>query len=300
MFPGIRNRYINISTVAMITAAALSFSLYAEEPQTEQPDPAETAETKTAEEKSESKRRETIKRIDELSYGFYRGSSSFSFAFGATLSPTGSYVKHEKKYDDALRYRIENKQVTQTIFQTPAVYFQSVYKNGGSFIFDYEYGLTDYFGIGFSAQYGDVPSERQDVFPTITANQGELVDVFPKDRTLYQGTMAGLLLSFHPLPESRLDPYIVLRAGFVGFTGYAHEQLYPDPYRFDYKVPNGLGSGFSIGAGLNFYATKFTGFKFEGSYTRQMLKSDLFSGRSLNLYHVNFGMIFHTGNMSRL
>lgn len=226
--------------------------------------------------------------------GFYQGVLLIGAAAGKTAAPGGSFIALEKYYDQRLRESIVTGTVRGVSAEPggPPLTYESEYLPGTFRNLDIEYGAFEHFGLGFSVFSYSIDVLRQDLFPQV----GQLRNVaepLPRRRRLYEGTAATFLFTAHPFSRSLLDPYIALRAGFVGYGGEAHANVDPEVFRFSNRIRNGVGLAYGVGLGMNLHLARAFGIRVEGNYTRQILKSDLFSSRDLSAYHATIGVFFN-------
>ncbi len=247
-------------------------------------------------------KQEQTKIEEERPPGFHNRSVLFAIMGGPTLQAAGSFINHEKSYDQALRVQsllgnVPIKLLDATL-PGPTFSFKYLPKTIGSM--DYERGLFNHLGLGMNVYHFSLLSSRQDVKPGFRYSAAgyvrqDYVDPFPTENRLFQGTGGLLQVVLHPLTRNSIDPYLAVRAGFVGFSGTAHNGLTYDPTRVDYKIHNGVGYAGGAALGVNlFFGSRF-GLKMETTFLRQALKSDLFSNRSLNTYHFQVGFFFNSG-----
>lgn len=224
--------------------------------------------------------------------GFEDGVFLVSYMRGMTVAVGGTYIEHERNYDDNLKARIATGAVQQELVPSqPTVYYRSDYLPRDISQFDFEYGLSDRFGVGFTIVQYAVDTYRQDVIPGFSYSR-EFIDPLPQQRNLFQGTAGMGLFTFHPLPARRFDPYLAVRGGALGFTGEAHQNLTHDRYRYTNRIRSGIGFAMGAGVGVNvFVLRKYAAIKFEASYNRMFLKSDMFANRTLNSYHAQAGIV---------
>ena len=234
--------------------------------------------------------------------GFYEGAFLVSFMGGTTLAPSGSYISHEKVYDQTIQNKILTDQVNQDLNPSyKGYYFQPNHTPGIARQFDFEYGWKDKIGMGFTIMQNSLEAVRQDVIPGVASYYKEYVDLVPRKRTIYRGNSMSFLATFHPLPKTFFDPYVAFRAGIVGFTGEAHSGIYPDRFAYSNKVNNGIGGIVGLAGGLNIYFGRYSGLKTEVAYYNEYLKSDEFSTRTLNSYQAMIGFFLNFSNIqSRL
>lgn len=260
-------------------------------------------------EAAELKRKEEEQKLIQKYYaklknppGFYEGAFLVSFMGGTTLAPSGSYISHEKVYDQTIQNKIISGQVNEDVNPSyRGFYFQPSYNPGIARQFDFEYGWKDKIGFGFTVMQNSLEAVRQDVIAGPISYNKEYVDLSPRKRTLYKGNSMTFLATFHPLPKTFFDPYVAFRAGVVGFTGEAHSGVFPDRYAYTNKVNNGIGGIVGLAGGLNIYFGRYTGLKTEVAYYNEYLKADQFSTRTLNSYQAMIGFFLNFSNIqSRL
>ncbi len=226
--------------------------------------------------------------------GFYEGALFLGGAAGKTAAPGGSYVTLEKYYDQRLREGLLTGTVRSVATGpdgTPLT-FESEYLPGTFRSLDIEYGAFEHFGLGLSLFSYSIDVLRQDLFPPVGVFRN-VAEPLPRRRRLYEGTAANFLATYHPVSRSFLDPFVALRAGFVGYSGEAHAGVGGTSTRLTNRVRNGVGGVYGAGVGMNLHLGRSMGIRVEGSYTRQILKSDLFSSRDLSAYHATIGVFFN-------
>ena len=246
-----------------------------------------------AQEKSEQDRYPTI----EYPPGYYKGAFFFSFIGGRSIAPSGSFIRHEKEYDELLALQIRNGDYINPIRTITAnsnlpSSFDAEYTPGYSWQIELEYGTFSHFGFGFTVSQFSIEAKRQDVF--LSGANPPLVTPVPISTTLYNGTAAMGMAAFHPIEKSVFDPYVVVRAGMVGFNGQAHSSSLPDPNRLSNRIQNGLGMATGAGLGVNIHFTRVVGIKAEAFYHKQFLKSDNFPTRTLDTYTAQIGVVVNT------
>ncbi len=230
--------------------------------------------------------------------GFEDGVFLVSYMRGMTIAVGGSFIQHERDYDDNLKARIATGGIQQEMVPgQPTVYYRSDYLPRDISQFDFEYAFADRFGLGFSIVQYAVDTYRQDVVPGFSYSR-EFIDPLPQQRNLFQGTAGMGLFTFHPLPARRFDPYVAVRGGAVGFTGEAHQNLTHDRYRYTNRIRSGIGFAMGAGVGVNvFVLRKYAAIKFEASYNKMFLKSDMFANRTLNSYHAQAGIVVNYASL---
>ncbi|MDX1960702.1 MAG: cell envelope integrity protein TolA [Leptospiraceae bacterium] len=247
------------------------------------------------------KKQELDKYYAKLKYppGFYEGAFLMGFTGGSTIAPSGSFIQHEKNYDEVLQRRIYNKEISQGIIDGPngnGVFFKPTYIPGVASQFDFEYGWKERFGIGFTLMQNSIDAKRQDVIPGASYFR-EIAELVPRQRTIYRGNSMSFLATYHPLPRTFFDPYLAARVGIVSFTGEAHSNIVNDRFAFSNQITNGIGGLFGVGAGLNIYLGRYFGIKTEVDYYREYLRADQFSTRTLNSYQFMIGFFVNLSNV---
>ena len=261
---------------------------------------------KIIEAQEELKRKNEVEKYyAKLKYppGFYEGAFLMSFMGGSTLAPSGSFINHEKNYDEVLQYKIVNKQVNQDLpisnsqgGMQNGIYFKPTYIPGVASQFDFEYGWKEKIGLGFTIMQNSIDAKRQDVVPGISYFR-EVAEIVPIQRTIYRGNSMSFLSTYHPIPRNFFDPYIAGRVGVVSFTGEAHSGINHDRFAFTNQITNGIGGIVGVGAGLNIYLGRYFGIKTEIDYYREYLKADQFSTRTLNSYQAMIGIFVNLSNV---
>lgn len=260
--------------------------------------------------KEEERKREEELKISQKYYaklknppGFYEGAFLVSFMGGTTLAPSGSYISHEKVYDERIQQKIGTGAANQGLYpnNSQGVYFQPSYNPGIASQFDFEYGWRDKIGLGFTIMQNSIEAVRQDVIPGAASFSKEYVDLIPRKRTIYQGNSMLFLATYHPFPKTFFDPYVAFRGGVVGFSGEAHAGIEPNRFAYSNQVNNGIGGIVGFAGGLNIYFGRYTGLKTEVAYYNEYLKADQFSTRTLNSYQAMIGFFLNFSNIqSRL
>lgn len=272
----------------------------------EKPTPVQTQSgTNQTPEEIQKNNAELEKYYAKLKYppGFYEGAFLISFMGGGTLAPSGTFISHEKNYDNVLQYKVVNKEVSQDYYnqgnirnEQSGLYFKPTYTPGVASQFDFEYGWKEKIGLGFTVMQNSMNAKRQDVIPGISYYK-EYVDPFPRERTIYRGNSMSFLATYHPIPRNFFDPYLAARAGVVSFTGEAHSGITHDRFVYSNQITSGIGGIVGVGAGLNIYLGRYFGIKAEVDYYREFLKSDQFSMRTLNSYQAMIGVFVNLSNV---
>jgi len=229
--------------------------------------------------------------------GFYEGVFLISMIGGKTIAPGGSYLKHEKVYDERIRDNIVSGNYQSVVPVNENRYFQAEYIPKGIGQMDLEYGSWEHFGTGISAFQYSIDTIRQDAIPGSSLDNVRYETV-PVVRNLFKGNAITMLLTYHPVSRKILDPYLAFRAGFVGFSGEAHSALEYNPYRKSNKVRNGIGKVLGGGVGMNVFMGRTYGIKIEGSYYKNYLKADMFDNRILNSYHAQIGLFMNYSSVA--
>ncbi|MBU42275.1 MAG: hypothetical protein CMN76_03570 [Spirochaetaceae bacterium] len=226
--------------------------------------------------------------------GFHAERITFSSLVGAPISaPTGSLIDHEKNYDDYLRFQIQTGSITNDILGLQAQFFNPVYESGAMGVWDLEAAISNHFGAGASLLFSSTSTRRQDVFPFKDSNDRYLM-LYPDKRVLYsEGALLGFL-SFHPITESRFDPYIKLRAGITFAHGYAHRYTSPDPFEFEPDLNNARGAIYGASVGFNLYINPNSALTLEYTSLGRSISADQFSRRTLNNDYLSLGLTFAT------
>lgn len=243
----------------------------------------------------------------EKTPGFYAGTVYFSFSGGIPFSE-GSLIDQEKAYNRSMfaRATINNLSVRFFNYNLPGLVLPFRYKSEGGGSADFEYAFAEHFGAGISYSHFQIVGFQPESFPDFPAGATALsaaresIILTQLPYNLYNGNTYLLHLSYHPISANRIDPYLSLRAGFVDFETFAHPNLNFDPFRFFSPQARGYGTAVGGALGTNIHWTQEIGFKLEVSYTREYLKSDLFSTRSLNLFRFGFGIIFNMNEIAEV
>ncbi|MCE9597502.1 MAG: hypothetical protein K8S54_06000 [Spirochaetia bacterium] len=222
--------------------------------------------------------------------GFHEGFLGLSLLNGKSLAPAGSLISQEKEYDKAVRYRVASGGFVPILPTPQPLVFASEIIPRETVALEFEYGLSNYLGLGFFGMYSRIDISRQDILPLSTQLVRPVVEPLPVTRILYRGNVGGVSLFFHPLPTRRVDPYGGLRIGGGGFSGHAHSSLDPDPFRPSNRIRNGASALYGATLGTNIHVTDPVFLKVQVDYIRQNLKSNLFSSRSLGTYNILIGM----------
>jgi len=227
--------------------------------------------------------------------GYYQGILLLSFSQGNLFSPTGSFISHEKDYDKTVKTGIESGYYGNLLKDRgmPDLYFEPEYNPLVTRQFDIEYGVSEHFGFGFSNFRYQIDAIRQDVIYGSDKFGQIYYEPVPVRKTLIKGNAFLFMSTFHPFPRKILDPYVVLRAGAVKFSGNAHSGMIYEAHRTSSIITNGLGKIAGGGLGLNFFIAPQLGVKIEGNYYRSFLSADQMSGRTLNTYNAQIGLFFN-------
>lgn len=228
--------------------------------------------------------------------GYYKGAFFISLIGGRSIAPTGTFIRHEKTYDKILSLQIRNgdyiNPITSNLPNTSLPpNFDAQYTPGYTWQIELEYGTFSHFGFGFAINQFSIEAKRQDIM--MTGASPPIVSPVPLSTTLFNGTSAVGVATFHPIQKAVFDPYAVVRLGAVGFTGEAHPSTIPNPNRLSNSIENGLGLATGAGLGINIHISRAVGIKAEGFYHRQYLKSDQFSTRTLNTFTAQIGIILN-------
>lgn len=222
--------------------------------------------------------------------GFHSDFLALSISNGRAIAPSGSFVDHEKRYDRSLRVRTATGGIPPLLGAVTPPIFDSEIVPKESVSGDLEAGVFPYLGMGIFGNYTRINITRQDVVPLSPQVFRTIVEPVPITRTLYRGNTAGGFLSLHPFPGRRVDPYMQVRIGGGGFSGEGHAFLDYDAYRPTNRIRNGTVALYGGALGCNIYVDRGLFFKAETNYAHQILKSNMFASRSLNLYSVNIGI----------
>jgi hypothetical protein len=223
--------------------------------------------------------------------GFEAGRSLFRLYSGPPLAaPAGSFIRHEKLYDRTLQLAGQAGQLESAIPSLPPIVFSSSYENGGLFGVDFEYGLTSHVGAGLTLSITNVFARRQDVFRGLSPSR-QILEPYPEDSVALSVTSLQILLTLHPLPARRLDPYLVVRGGPAFASGEAHSGFHPDLIRINDSIHNGRGFSYGGGAGLNLHLNALLAMNLEASYQFSALRADQFNSRTSYNSYLTLGVI---------
>lgn len=225
--------------------------------------------------------------------GFYQGALLIGGAYGKSIAPNGSFVRHEKNYDKTMSLLIQNGEYTSGVEGLQNAYYEAEYIPKNTAQLEIEYGLFENFGIGMTALQYVITAKRQDYIYGSDRMGDVLYEPFPTEHQLFSGNAVMILGSFHPVSRSILDPYFTIRVGGVAYTGEAHSDLLYNPNRSSARVRNGIGKVLGAGLGMNFHVSSAMGVKIEGNYYRSFLSSDQFASRTLNTYNVQAGFFIN-------
>lgn len=238
--------------------------------------------------------------------GFYDGIILLSGHGGSSLQASGNLITHDREVSQS-----EQKDVTEgrrpilALSSGPlstAFLVDPDYSRGNQSFADLEYGVTSHIGLGISSGSGSVTVRRQEMLPQIkslAAPSGPVpyMEAVPMQRKYYSENGLFALVSFHPLSETLMDPYVIVRAG-----GVVTETAYrgSDDYFSLFLQPNTRGSGWmaNAGLGLNIFMTREFGFKVEASGIHRYLHADAYSKKTLDTAMVTAGFIFNWDAMS--
>lgn len=221
--------------------------------------------------------------------GFHQDRVTITLAAGPSVSaPSGSLISHEKSYDTYLQYQVQTSQITTDILGQQARFFNPTYEAGPVLIWDLESAFSDHFGAGAGLLFSSISTNRMDVLPWRDSSGNQVLN-YPDNRVMYsEGALMGFL-TYHPLNQSRFDPYIKLRAGITFAHGYAHQYTFPDPYLFETDMNNARGAIYGASVGLNAYITSGFAFTLEYSGFNRSLSADQFGSRTLSSSYLTMG-----------
>lgn len=233
--------------------------------------------------------------------GFGKDALMFSITGGLTASAGGSYIRHEKKYEDTQRFLLASGLMDPPVLSFLARPYHFEQSNNPTGQFSIEYGYGDHLGLGVTVLYFSIGAERQEIIPVLMVSsetglpeQIYMLEPLLTEKTLYQGTSVLFQMVFHPFPGRLLDPFAAFRLGPGGFSGNAHRDLRYDPWRYDTRLENGNSRVIGVALGLNFYLGKSMGIIAEAAAYRQLLQSNVFSFRGLTTSHIQFGFFLNT------
>lgn len=233
--------------------------------------------------------------------GFGKDALVFSVLGGLTASAGGSYIDHEKKYEDAQRFLLASGLMDPPVLSFLARPYHFEQQNNASGQFSIEYGYGEHLGLGVTVLHFSIGAERQEIIPVLMLSpqtglpeQIYMLEPILTEKTLYMGTSVLFQMVYHPFSGQLLDPYVAVRLGPGGFTGNAHRDLRYDPWRYDTRLENGTSRVAGAALGLNFYLGKSTGIIAEASVYRQLLQSNVFSFRGLTTSHIQVGFFLNT------
>ncbi|MCB1138228.1 MAG: hypothetical protein KDK23_05695 [Leptospiraceae bacterium] len=280
--------------MALVIALLFQSALAAEDTRTADPGPEPDARPSESEtEAAKSQEATTIlPQPKPALIGFHKDRMTVTLAAGPSVSaPAGSLISHEKSYDTYLQYQVQTGQITTDILGQQARFYNPAYEAGPVLLWDLEAALSDHFGAGAGLLFSSISTNRMDVLPWRDSAGNQVLD-YPDNRIMYsEGALMGFL-TYHPLNQSRFDPYIKLRAGITFAHGYAHQYTFPDPYLFEKDMNNARGAIYGASVGLNAYVTPVFAFSLEYTGIRRSLSADQFGSRTLSSGYLTLGFTF--------
>lgn len=239
--------------------------------------------------------------------GFYEGTLLMSAHGGAVIDASGSLIAHDRGVTSADQIAVLTGSQPFRLAGGPpvtAAFFSGPRFDGGQQGFlDFEYGVTSRLGAGIAYGSGSLSVTRQEVLPqpaTLASAGGPVpyLEALPMHRTYYSDNSVLGLVSFHFLPERRLDPYVIARVGaatthtaYRGSYDYFGRMLQPDT--------SGVAWVAGAGLGMNVHLTAEFGLKVEASTTQRYVHSEAFAREKINMAAVTAGIVFNWDNISR-
>lgn len=223
--------------------------------------------------------------------GYREGVRLLFFSAGPSLSnPAGSYIKHEKLYDQRLRDKINIGTISRDEYGLPAYYVGPTYEQRGLFLFEYEQAITDHFGIGFSSGYSEINSRRQDISRAYLYTGSQILER-RQLRDIYHEGFLTFSAAWHFVSNSVWDPFIKVRGGVTFYGGDAHREIDLDYEQRVSGVSNGRGWIYGGGVGLLYHVRPEFAFSIEAIALERRLQADQFSSRSLASANLNVGIV---------
>ena len=180
-----------------------------------------------AQEKKESEKPQITesKTNDQEIIGFRKGVRVFQSVAGLSITnPTGSFIDHEKVYDERLRDKILTGIVKRDIFGLPPRYIKPNYENYGMLNFGLDFGVTNNISAGMSLAHSSIYAKRADIQKEVLFT-GQQILSQTTERRVYSENIFLFDLGYHFIPMNFFDPYVKLRAGLVDFRGEAHQYI---------------------------------------------------------------------------
>ncbi|EMJ97870.1 hypothetical protein AB3N61_12055 [Leptospira sp. WS58.C1] len=242
----------------------------------------------------------------EHPYGFYKGIFLLSGTTGNSFHTGGSIISREKEIQKNLKTETTSGQTPLRLLgqdvSPPLGLPNSQFSTPTSFRFFFEYGVTDKIGLGFAASSFsmDATNNREYLdLPRLSSSQPNptYVEAFPYTKRFYNDVMYSLVVSFHPVSRSRVDPFINLEAGLVQYST-SSRNIHPSSV-FEPITSTGTGYGARAGAGVNFFLTPEFGLQLEISGQKKWLKSDIIGNTTLESVQIQMGFLFNFENIAK-
>jgi len=241
--------------------------------------------------------------------GFYKGIVLMSGHSGSIFDKSGSLLDHERYINNSLKAQALMGNAPLKILgnasTSPVFLIEQEYNNKHQLSFDIEYGFTSHIGIGISWMSTAMDTRRQEQLPLpenftniATGVPSFYLEVIPKERSFYRDSILLGSVSWHPVDEELLDPYIVFRFG-GGTLKTAYREIYNPMQNLLNPDSAGFTTTAGIGAGINIMLTGEFGLKIEINHTKKYLRSEHFSYATLNTSALTAGVVLNWENISR-
>ncbi|WP_017850164.1 hypothetical protein [Leptospira interrogans] len=215
---------------------------------------------------------------------------------GNNLStPNGSFVRHEKLFDQTQSLLMTNRQITylppyDTISTTPK---SAQYTAGGFFKLGFEYLLSNSFGIGSTLGVTNLWSKRMNLILDPRDGRTYFSPINNKDGFQLALTSVTVDFYYHFLEIGKFKPFVAIHTGMVFVDGIAHQGYQLAKDRQDETIHNGRGIVYGTTLGANFFFNKLVGVRPEIIYLKYDFKADEFASRSYNNVFFNIGLFFY-------
>jgi len=261
---------------------------------------------------ADSQNRDPIAGTPQQRVGFYQGAFLMSIHQGSFSEVQGGLIRHDQEIHQSLVRQDHIGTVMLDggggyVRMGPGAFIDPIYSGGQSLQLDFEYGLFSFLGLGLSVQSLEFNVTRQEQFPSPQSFEAILADpaasldpifyteVVPVTRNYYSEHIVTVDLTLHPLPETKLDPYLIARVG-----GGRSKTAYRDgkPTLLDLFRANSKGEtfAFSGGVGVNYYLNGEFGFKFEINKNQRRIWNPEFTG-DLDMVSVSAGIHYNWDNI---
>lgn len=206
-------------------------------------------------------------------------------------APGGSFVRHEKLYDQTQNLLISNRQLTYPapLESLPPSPKSSQYTPGIFFKIGFEYRLSKSFGIGSTVAMTNLFAKRSLFF--IDPREGKafasplnFTDDFQLALTSFTAD-----LYYHFFDMGNFKPFAGVHSGIVFAQGIAHQSFQLAIDRQDEEIHNGRGYVYGASLSANIFFHEQFGIRPEFIFMRYDFTADEFSSRSYHNVFFNIG-----------